>query len=401
MTTRVRSFKTPYSADGWMKRQTMHDVVVPNWRKLRDSGVLVCNPANSFKEQFAAKTLFGFKCQFTRAGYPTSYYTLKNYQSNMWRPTSAQWASDTRDSALGAYLARKEAGFGGVSSNAISQAHTDVSADLAQGIASLLVTFGEAGKTRDMLLKAIDYLRRPMRDVWKIGRKMTGKQRVDKANEWWLEGRYGWRPFIYDVMSNIDAQQTEARSRLTKKGSIPVWESSERLAIATYGWNGLITKVWLDVLCQGVVSVGQTGDFRAGVLNGLRKFGAYDLVGAGWDLIPYSFVVDWFCNVGAAAGAMQAYALLDERVGWTTYTRKCTSSFVHEIISAGPIPYGYGTVQIVETYGSTADHFSYEEWNRVVRTDFMPVIGARNKLDFLKVVDAAALLKNLWNRFRK
>lgn len=378
----------------------MNDIVNPGWRKLRDSGVLVCNPASSFYERFAAKTRFGLKGSATRPGYPTTYQTVANYQSNAWRPSSGQWDANSRSSSLASFLASREVGFGGITAHAISQAHTDVSAELAEGIASLLVTFSEANKTRDMILKALDYLRRPIRDVWRIGKHMTGQQRVDKANEWWLEGRYGWRPFIYDVMNIIDAHTTDARSRLTKKGQIPVWESSETFSVSTYSWSGLQTKLWQDILCQGYVRVGQTGDFRASLSDSLRKFGIFDVVGTVWDLVPYSFVVDWFCNVGAAAKALQAYVLLDERVGWTTYVRKCTSKLRHEIKVTGPLPYGYGTVQIIETYGEAADHYSYEEWTRVPRTDFTPVLGLRNELDFLKVVDSAALLRNLWKKFR-
>jgi hypothetical protein len=401
MTARVRSSMTPYSANEWMRRSTMTDVVTPGWKQLQKSGVLVSNPAHSFKEEYAAKSSFGFLGAFTRPGYPTSYSTLKNLRSPAWRPTSYNWVNGIQDPTLAAYLNTKEVGFGGVSESAISQAHTDISAELAQGIASLLVTFGEGSKTRGMLLKALDNLRHPIRDVLKLKKKLTGKQRVNKVNELWLEGRYGWRPFIFDLKNILDAQITEATSRLTKKGKIPVWESDETILDTTYSWNGLQSKLWRTIKVQGWVGLGQTGDFRAGVMNPLRKFGLYDLVGTGWELIPYSFVVDWFINVGAAAGAMQAYALLDERVGWTTYHRKVTSTLRHEITVSGPVPYGAGTVTMVESYGNTADHYSLVEWNRLARTDFMPVIGARNRLDMLKVIDSAALLKNLWDKFRR
>lgn len=302
---------------------------------------------------------------------------------------------------MSAYLSSKEEGFDDVSEHAIAQAHTDISARLGQGIASILVTVAEARKTRDMFATALTLLRRPIKDVMAIGKRMTGKQRVDTVNNWWLEGRYGWRPFIYDVMDGYESSTTEARQRLTKLGQIPVWETSEKIVDASYGWNGLLTNVNREILCQGFVGLGQTGDFLAALSGGYRKWGGYDLVGAAWDLVPYSFVADWFCNVGAALGALQVYALLNERIGWTKYVRKCTSTLEHVVIEPGPLPWGYSTVQIVETYGDKADHVFFESWDRRVRTGFLPVLGARMDLDWKKVIDLAALLRGQWNRCRR
>lgn len=396
---RSRSYKNDWSADGYMSRKTINDVVV-EFDKLKAAGTLVCNPADLYSERHFAKVYMGFKGQFTRPGYPTSTKIVASYQTSTWRPTVSDWSADKQNSSLRAWKDAIVHEF--LDEHEKSVVMTELSARMTEGIASLLVSFAERDQTKNMLLKALNYLRRPLQDVLKIGKRMTTTQRVDKVNEWWLEGRYGWRPFIHDVIGVVDAQKASVTDRRTVKTTRPSAKSSVPSAtVTTYGWNGLLSTVTRDISFVGHYSFGQTADFRAGVIANFRKFGLYDLVGAGWDLVPYSFVVDWFINIGEVARAMQAYALLDERIGWIKYNGSLRSNLMHSIVIPGPIPYGSGTVQIIDSYGvGPHPHFMETSWNRDVWTDFMPTVGLRNELDWLKVVDSAALLRNLWTKVR-
>lgn len=398
--TRVRSEKSAYTASGSMTRRVMSDDVTPEFRKVRDSGGLICNPASSYMEKFGPKVEFGFTGKFSRPKYPDILVTVKNLQAPAWRPTASQWAGDIKDASLNAFLAANRGEY--ADDAEVSELHTGLSAALTEGIASLLVTYAEMPKTIGMLLKAYDYLRRPLQDVAKKFRRMSGKERIDKVNEWWLEGRYGWRPFIYDVMSIHEAQHHVAKSRRTVRGGIPAWNYETDTIVTSYLWNGLRSDLVRAIKYSGHVSAGQTCDYATGMMHGFRKFGIYDIVGAGWDLVPYSFVVDWFINVGDAAKAMQAYALIDERIGWTKYTLKCESVLSHNVVQPGPIPYGLGVVEIVSVINEGEfPHYTLKEWNREAVTNFMPTIGLRCDLDMTKVIDGAALLRNLWNTFRR
>lgn len=398
MTTRVRSSKDQYSVDGAMSRRVMTDTRTPNFKALVNAGILICNPAESFSETFHAKVNHGFTGTVTRNGKIISTYSPKSLQSAVWRPSSSQWANGQRTPALIAALTTNEGQF--VGDEEIGMRHTELSSRLAEGIQSILVSFAERDKTKGMILRAINLLRHPIRDAWRYFAKLRPRQRLQKIEEMWLEGRYGWRPFVLDVQDAVEAHQAKVGDRLSKKGIIPGWETTVEYPQGTIAWNNLVLALTQVAKYQGYVRVGQTGDFRAGMMQGARAYGLYDLVGTGWDLIPYSFVVDWFCNIGQAAKAMQAYALLDERIGWTTYERLVTSNIRCTIQRGGPIWVDpYTRVDMVDPYvlGDTP-HYSTKSWTRVPRTSFLPVIGSRIKLDWAKVVDAAALLDQAFSR---
>lgn len=398
MALRSRSSKSAYTTSGSMTRRVMHDVSVPGFEKARDRGTLLCNAADSYKEVHYAKTYMGFKWRFARPGYPSSEGVLANYQTPTWRPSAYNWENNLQDSSLTAW--KSTVVNDPLSDAEIAVFHTQLSAKLAEGIASTLVILAEADKTKSMLLKALMYLRRPLKDVLAIGRRMTPKQRLDKVNEWWLEGRYGWRPFVHDVMDVIEANGKVVSERRTIKDRVFTGEKSiHGAAVTSYSNGGLLSVVTRDYNLVYGLKVGQTADYRAGLSTTLRKWGVLDPVGAAWDLVPYSFVVDWFCNIGEMARAIEAYALIDERIGWTTVEARLSSSITHTIMNAGPVPSGFGSLQMIDTYGVGSHlHYTEESWNRVPVTNFIPSFGLRNLLDWAKVVDSAALLRQLFSR---
>lgn len=402
MTSRVRSSMTSFTKTGYMHKRAMTDEVTPNFEKKVSDGVLVCNGAQSVKLTYAAKERTGFICAYTRFG--TSYTNVYNDKPNWARPLyTSDWTGTGGlflPSTLRAYMNGKRQAY--ASSSEIAAAHTEISAALSEGIASLLVTLAERDKTKNTVLRALSYLRRPLRDAMREFGRLSPRQRVDKLNNAWLEGRYGWRPFIYDTMSLVEASTATATDRLTRKSSITSWETSETMLAGEGALYGLSDRTDLIVNTTGRVRIGQTADFRAGVLPFMRKLGIYDLAGTAWDLIPYSFVADWFCNLGDMARAMQAYALIDERVGWTVYEETLKAQLAHYVIQPGPVPYNGGTSVMSEIFRpSGVANIDYVGWQRYKVDSFIPSFGLRNRLDWLKVVDSAALLRNIWTRFRR
>lgn len=398
---RVRSSKDAWTADGGMSRRLMTDTSVAEFEKLKSQGVLICNAANSYKESFASKVKTGFRVEYRRKsdGYVHGSKDLFSLQSPAWRPSSTQWNNGVQATA---YKSWKSTVLGSPpTANAIAAAHTDLSAKLSEGVASLLVTFAELDKTKGMVLRALNYLRRPLHDVLRRYKRMSGRDRMNKVNEWWLEGRYGWRPFIYDVGCILDAAGRTVGDRLTAKTRLPVSNGETEWNDRLYTYWGIQSMVKRRASLVSYYDLGQTADFKAGVIAAFRKYGWYDLVGAGWDLVPYSFVADWFCNVGAAARAMQAYALIDERVGWTKANVRVVSEIEHTMLTPYVIDWGVSLSVVTDVYGlGTHPHYEENAWDRVPVTTFLPTLGLRCNIDWLKVVDMAALLRNLLKKVR-
>lgn len=374
----------------------MQDERTDNFKARVNAGELICNAANSYREEHFPVSEYGFVGSATdKSTGVVTYVTTKVTRGGLFRPSSHEWSIGMQSITLRNLLATAS---GHQSAHAEDVAHTELSAKLTAGVASILVTLAERDKTKNMILKGIKYLFRPIKDVWKIGKRMTPRERLNKVNEWWLEGRYGWRPFIYDVASQIEAHNKDVGERLTKKTNLPGWENPTEVTVQDIGWYGLKTRLTRRTAFVGWTACGQTGDFRAGTMGNFRKFGWYDLVGAGWDLVPYSFVVDWFCNIGEMARAMQAYLLLDERIGWTRYNWMVAEELKHSVLVPGPLTVGNSVYQIYSVIGEGSPTFHLRQWNRQVRLDFTPYFGTRMDLDWAKVVDLAALLRQAYER---
>lgn len=377
----------------------MTDEVISSFEKRRDAGELFSNPASFTRVKYFAKEMCGCIYRTERPkGNVISYTTSANLQSGHWRASTYQWSTDALETSHKTFINTKRK----ASALDIDVAMTSISSEMASGMASILVTLAERDKTRAMFMKAFDYLRKPLKDVLKECKKMTGPERVAKLESWWLEGRYGWRPFVYDVISIIEAQNAEARYRLTKKDLVSENETIVDAAYAHYGIATACTNVRVEQRIAQWVSFGQTGDFRSGLMAPFRKFGWYDLVGAGWDLVPYSFVIDWFINVGEAAKAMEAFLLYEERIGWVRYNEITTNRLYHVTTWEPYNPSGGTTWYYVDSIVGPLSRVTAESetWTRVPYANFAPHFGLRCDLDWKKVVDIAFLTHGLWRRVK-
>jgi hypothetical protein len=119
----------------------------------------------------------------------------------------------------------------------------------------------------------------------------------------WLEYRYGWRILYYDV---IDIQKTLAnlngeRERVSQHAgnSLPTRTVTDYDSV-DWGWYDIrwVAHTVLDVSLRGSV----VADFEP------PKFQFNPFV-TGWELIKFSFIVDWFLNVGQWLQALSFAAL--------------------------------------------------------------------------------------------
>lgn len=171
-----------------------------------------------------------------------------------------------------------------------------------------MVFGGEFPETLRMLRHPFRALRRGIGDylnyVGNVGRRLPRQMRPSFVRRTWLEYSYGWAPLISDCGSAIDAFYASqiihpifemVRGRASNAGNVV--ESGYTSA---------------PVLGQQVV-----GRVRDSSQNEVKFYGVYHSTGAGlardaiawgfrpsefiptiYELIPYSFLVDYFTNVG-------------------------------------------------------------------------------------------------------
>jgi hypothetical protein len=172
-------------------------------------------------------------------------------------------------------------------------------------------------------------------------RRRTPRQRlVDRTRivqDTWLEYSFGWKPLLFDAQ---DAYETLTRkSRAFADGDlITVFGHSEQrsVSVSTVLNNGTNTSWSYDRRFENVVSVRYKGQvwgrpFRSS-LGDARLWGvdltAENLLPTAWELIPYSFLVDYFTNVG---DVFSSFSTCTSNLAWKVRTIKaeCDCSTVN------------------------------------------------------------------------
>lgn len=185
------------------------------------------------------------------------------------------------------------------------------------------------------LIKTLRMLRRPFTGLnnyiegWLRRRQNPryagGPRAIKTVADCWLEGRYGWRPFIMEVESLIEVLLFETYSK--RKTSRAMQERSVR-STATFTDAGTAGGTFLVDMFEVYT---QEYSVRSGILyeSHLDLQGALgmrwaDIPDAAWELIPFSFVVDWFLNVGNVIQALVPKAGTNYLAEFETVRTKCT-----------------------------------------------------------------------------
>lgn len=123
----------------------------------------------------------------------------------------------------------------------------------------------------------------------------------DKFEVAWLGGRYGLRPLYYDFLDFNEAisKRLGKLSRYSERtGASTTWENIDLLGDVGLAWGRPATvhsriKTDVDLSLRGSV----TADIKLDTFK-------FDPLQTGWEIVPYSFVIDWFVGVGQALNAI-------------------------------------------------------------------------------------------------
>lgn len=158
----------------------------------------------------------------------------------------------------------------------------------------------------------------------------------------WLELQYGWLPLIGDVYEAAKAFSTIAdpprRSRVMVKKHL---EDEVDTSISPSNWSG-----------KGV----RSNNYRIiyemkESLSTPRSLGLEDPVGIAWELIPYSFVVDWFIPIGTYLDNLNIIPKLE---GTFIVTDVCSVQSKSHIINPaiGPLEANFEQLRVTRTVSS-------------------------------------------------
>lgn len=145
-------------------------------------------------------------------------------------------------------------------------------------------------------------------------RLSNGKQTLKTFSERWLEFHYGWLPLYSDVYGMLAAMETFAPQPWVRATASRTLSSMETFSGSGYKARSTVTAKQRVTIAARVKVV----DWDAIKLHEYGVIGPQAFVSA-WELVPFSFVVDWFIPVGAYLEAKSALSGVKLEESSTTY----------------------------------------------------------------------------------
>lgn len=246
-----------------------------------------------------------------------------------------------------------------------------------------LVSAGEFGETvrmlnhtgRDLFRRTDTYLK----DLAGLARHVTPQNLTRMISRRWLEYNLGVKPLISDIdgyMSAIDRYRSARPPTIHIRASSESEEKNLPLTSATSPGNIWVVSTGEKSSVYGFKIYGKVGlsDYHSAPLR--HEFGITfdEFFPTVWELIPYSFLIDYVTNIGAV---IDAYSLNKSSVRWLAYGERRISrckTTVHMFPQASD---SYTVKDRIFRYGTPLTR----EWIKVNRGEYF-VSGLIPDLEF-------------------
>lgn len=173
-----------------------------------------------------------------------------------------------------------------------------------------------------------------------------------KSADAWLELQYGWKPLVSDICAALEAARNglklpvlTAKRHLEEEHPLPTPDPAGAVGFATgYCRSGVIARVDAELTSPALYQ-----------LDSLSLLNPYSLF---WELLPFSFVIDWFIPIGNMLKSMSA------SFGLSLKGRSTTAYTVMDLNCASR-PSGEfkgGTMHQVRVQSLTTQRVAYDTW---------------------------------------
>jgi hypothetical protein len=198
--------------------------------------------------------------------------------------------------------------------------------DIGNALLDLFTKGARAHTTRDRVVKTalFDEKGRPLLNrrgepIFRYGHtggsvSVSGESLNKRMANVYLVGRYGVMPLLSDLEGACKNLMRKWNPRFTARGNASVQGQSSSVKAVSAGYYGTY-----DLLAV----VTRTYDIRYGLLyesdpytRELAQLGLTRPLSAAWELMPWSFVADWFVGVGRYLDAIQPAGLTKTLSAW-------------------------------------------------------------------------------------
>lgn len=256
------------------------------------------------------------------------------------------------------------------------------------GDSNLYESLAEADKSLRMLKDILDSARRIQDAMFRSYGRSKGRRLTNELAGLYLMTRYGFKPLVSDISAILLSLEKPLGQILRTTRSSREKISTQKTSLSDQNDSNQVIYS-RSMVTESNISVRSMSLDHANItLMGALGLGIKDFVSVPWELVPYSFVVDWFANIGDFLNALVPDVSVSNlgmctTTKWVsrstvTYGVKGTYSSSRVLVSSNPIPPITRTVTFTErTVGAFAPQLRWQ-------SDF--------KFDSLtRVLDAASL----------
>jgi hypothetical protein len=202
--------------------------------------------------------------------------------------------------------------------------------------------------------KALSILKaKPSNDLLKFRTSTKFGKDTISATELWLELRYAWRPLLKDIFDLSDAIRNKDVPRV------------RRIHVQRF--------IGKNVFCSSptVFSVSGTGRYLKSIVAIVEEkpfsypqyLGLTNPESVVWELVPFSFVADWFIPIGTYLEARNVISSITKG----TYVRT-TFDWYKGKVTGTILPYSYIYGSGAHTYGYSSVGMSFNSYVQISRT---------------------------------
>jgi hypothetical protein len=154
---------------------------------------------------------------------------------------------------------------------------------------------------------------------------------LKSVSENWLALQYGWKPLLSDIYGALESLAT----LMTEQDPIVIRtvrgkaETISKLKQKLYFASGNVHTGWLEVTTYSTCKVGLRYTVDSQLKAFLSQTGFTTPINLAWEVLPYSFVVDWFIPIGPYLESMAAFDGLKFVDGFVTKATTQYTSSMH------------------------------------------------------------------------